>query len=247
MIMEALISGLKINYKILGEGRPFLILHGWGSKSDKWEKTAVFLSRKGFKTIIPDLPGFGKSEMAESAWTLDDYCDFVKKFAEFLKLDKFYLLGHSFGGAVSVKFCLKHSQKVEKLYLVASSCVRKKNIKKRILLAISKIFKVFSFIPLFRKAFYKFIVRKSDYIYTKGVMKETFLKIVKEDLSPFLSSVKTPAVIIWGDKDDVIPIEDIRIMNREIKNSKLIIIPDATHNVEQEMPDILAQKILENL
>jgi len=77
-----IIKGLKINYKTLGEGRPLLILHGWGSRSDNWQKVGDMLAQNGIKVIIPDLPGFGQSDKPPRAWNLDDYCDFVEEFVK---------------------------------------------------------------------------------------------------------------------------------------------------------------------
>lgn len=245
---ECAIKNIATRYKVFGEGKPFLILHGWGSKADSWDKTAEIISKEGFKVIVPDLPGFGETEKPESIWNLDDYCDFVKDFINFLKLEDFCLLGHSFGGSVAIKLSLKMN--VSKLFLVASSSIRKKNIKNNIFLAFSKIFKVFSFIPLYplaRKAFYKYIVKKSDYVYTEGSMKGTFLNIIREDLFPVLSSIKTPTVIIWGDKDNTTLLENAYLMHKEISNSKLVIIPGGTHDLERKMPRFLAEKIIDNL
>ena len=59
---QVLINNLKINYKIVGEGRPMLILHGWGSSSDRWVPVAELLAQRNIMAIIPDLPGFGKSQ-----------------------------------------------------------------------------------------------------------------------------------------------------------------------------------------
>ncbi|PIR71923.1 MAG: alpha/beta hydrolase, partial [Candidatus Nealsonbacteria bacterium CG10_big_fil_rev_8_21_14_0_10_36_24] len=87
-----IINGLKINYKIIGEGRPFLILHGWGSNFEKWQKVGELLVEKNLKVIIPDLPGFGESQKPTIAWNLDDYCNFVEEFVKILNLDKFFLL-----------------------------------------------------------------------------------------------------------------------------------------------------------
>ncbi|HOW12806.1 MAG TPA: alpha/beta hydrolase [Candidatus Pacearchaeota archaeon] len=244
------INNLNINVKIFGEGKIFLVLHGWGSKSDRWEKFGNILSNYGFKVIIPDLPGFGKSEKMKQAWSLDDYCFFVEDFANFLNIERFYLLGHSFGGSIAIKYSLKFSQRVEKLFLFAPSCIREKNLKKNFLKNISKIFNKFSFLPFynfFKKIFYKFIVRKSDYLLSEGVLKETYLKIINEDLSNSLSLINIPTIIIWGDKDDIVPLENGKIINQKIKNSKLVIIKNGDHNLEQTIPDILSQKILENL
>ena len=65
------IKGLKINYKTLGEGKPLLILHGWGSRGEKWQRVGELLAEKRLKVIIPDLPGFGRSLAPKSAWGLD--------------------------------------------------------------------------------------------------------------------------------------------------------------------------------
>jgi pimeloyl-ACP methyl ester carboxylesterase len=239
-----IIKGLKINYKILGEGKPFLILHGWGSGSDNWKKVGELLSAKGIKVIIPDLPGFGASDKPETAWNLDDYCDFVEDFIKILNLEKFSLLGHSFGGSLSVKCSLRFPQKIKKLFLVSAACFRRKSFKKRALFVIAKIFKAFSFIPFLRKAFYKFIVKRSDYPYTQGIMKDIYLKIIKADLSNLLEKIEVPAVIIWGEKDDITPLKQGRIINQKIKNSQLRIISNASHDLNIKNPEELVKEIL---
>ncbi|MEA3292985.1 MAG: alpha/beta hydrolase, partial [Patescibacteria group bacterium] len=108
------INGLKINYKIAGEGQLILILHGWGGSSDSWVEVIKILSNQGYKIICPDLPGFGKTQKPNYSWELGDYRNFVKKFIENLNLEKFYLLGHSFGGAIAVKFSSIFPEKTEK-------------------------------------------------------------------------------------------------------------------------------------
>jgi len=244
------VNNLRINYKIVGSGPTILILHGWGSNSEKWQKVGELLTEKKFKVIIPDLPGFGKTQELPDAWSLENYSDFVKEFVLALNLDKFYLLGHSFGGAVAIKFSLKSPRKIEKLFLVAAACIRKKTIKKWMLIRISKFLKIFSFLPFYplaRKAFYKFIVRDSEYQYQEGVMKKSFLKIINEDLSQVLISIKIPTIIIWGAKDDTTLIEDAYFMEKEIKNSKLVIISEGDHYLEQKKPEKLAEIILDFL
>ena len=245
------VKDLKINYKIFGQGRPLLILHGWGSKSDRWEKTAELLAEKDFFVVVPDLPGFGKSETLKEAWGMDNYVEWVKEFSEsFLELNNdFILLGHSFGGAISVKFAIKYAQKVSKLFLFGAATVRKRTIKKQVLGNISKFVKIFSFLPFYalaRKAFYKFVVGSYDYIKTEGVMKETFLKAT-ENLSEHLSFVKIPTVIIWGDKDETTPLEEAHLIHKKIENSKLEIIEGGDHNAEYKLPEIFSQKVLEHV
>ena len=249
---KIVVGDLKINYKTFGEGKPMLVLHGWPSSSDKWQKIGAILASKGFKIIIPDLPGFGKSQTPPAAWSLDNYVQWVYDFSEAVSglQNGFILAGHSFGGAVAAKFAIKYNQKVEKLFLVSAACVREKTETKSMLARGAKAVKVLSFFPgydLFRKAFYKFILKRSDYAYVSGVMKETYLKVISEDLSPKLFFIKAPTTIIWGDQDDYTPVQQAHLINKKIENSNLVIIENAGHALQIKQPDDLAQKILENL
>ena len=241
-----IIKGLKINYKTLGEGKPLLILHGWGSRSANWMKVVETLAENDIKVIIPDLPGFGQSDKPLKVWGLDDYCDFVEEFVRVLNLDKFYLLGHSFGGALAVKCSLRFPEKIDKLFLASAACFRKGSPKKRALYITSKIFKIFSFVPFARKAFYRFIV-KSDYPPVNGIIKEIYLKVIKEDLSDILSKIQIPTVIICGEEDRITPLNDAKIINQKIKDSKLEIIPNVGHDLNFKAPEKLAEVISKNL
>ena len=78
-------------------------------------------------------------------------------------------------------------------------------------------------------------------------MKQTYLNVIEEDLSFHLPFIKVPTVIIWGDKDELTPMEDGYFINRQIKNSKLVIIPGAGHCLNKEQPEILTEKVLENI
>ena len=247
--MEITINGVKTNYQTYGEGKPFLFLHGWGSNCERWVDVAEPISKNGYKVIVPDLPGFGKSDALSIPWNTNKYIDWIERFAKELNLGDFYLLGHSFGGALASKLAVKHAQEVGKLFLVSAACVRKNTAKKSWLKRISKTIRLLHFLPyygFFRKAVYKFVIRKSDYVYVDGLMKETYLNVVAEDLSFHLPFIKVPTVIIWGDKDEFTPLEDAYFINKQIKNSKLVIIPGAGHDLNRKQPEVLAEKVLEN-
>jgi len=248
--MEVNINGVKTNYISMGQGTPFIILHGWNSGSDRWVVEAEKIAEKGFQVIVPDLPGFGESSRLDTPWRVNDYLKWLEDFTAELKLQEFYLLGYSFGGAVAAKMTVKYPQRVQKLFLVASAVIRKKTAQKEASAGIAKFIKLFQFLPfypLFRKAVYKFIIRKSDYVYAEGIMKETYLNVISDDVSYKLSFIKVPTVIIWGDKDQSVPIEDAHIINRKIKNSKLVIIPGADHLLHKKMPELLAEKVIDNI
>jgi len=250
--MEITINGLKTNYQTFGNknDQPFLILHGWGSNSDRWSEVAEKIANKGYWVIVPDLPGFGKSDVLEIPWNTNKYIDWLEHFVKELNLKEFFLLGHSFGGALASKMAVKHPQDVKKLFLVSAACVRKKTTKKSFFRHISKLVKVFYFLPYYaflRKAVYKFIIRKSDYVYVEGIMKSTYLNVVAEDLSFHLAFIRVPTIIIWGDKDEYTPISEGYFIEKQIKKSKIIVIPGAAHDLNRKQPEIVAEKVLENI
>ena len=78
-------------------------------------------------------------------------------------------------------------------------------------------------------------------------MRETYLKIIEEDFSGVLSRIKAPTILIWGEKDEIIPLEHAHFIQKKIKNSKLIIIPEGIHAIERFLPDPLSQEIFKNL
>lgn len=247
---EITINNIKINYQTFGSGTSFLVLHGWGSNSERWRAVAEKIAESGYKVIVPDLPGFGESQQLDRPWSPNDYCAFIEKFSDAIGIKEFYLMGHSFGGAIAAKFAIKFPQRINKLFLVAAACVREKTVKKKAFGVLSKIVKIFKFIPyydFFKKVAYKFIIKKSDYLSVDGVMKETYLNVIADDLSQFSGFIKVPTVIIGGDKDDSTPVENAHLLNQKIKNSKLVIIPGADHLLHKKIPEVLAQKILENI
>ena len=241
------VQGLQVSYRTAGEGPAILILHGWGSRSDRWIRVMELLSDNKYSVIIPDLPGFGKSETPKSPWSMEDYYGFVKEFADRLGLKEFYLLGHSFGGGLALFYATKHPEKVKKLFLISAAIKRKKSLRKSIFKMLSRIGKVFSFLPfysLFKKAFYKYVVKKSDYPYQAGVMKGTYLKVIGQDLSPFLTEIRVPTIVLWGEKDDYISVKDAHFIAEHITDAKLVLVPEGDHDLERKMPEILTQKIL---
>ncbi len=267
---EIIIKNLKVAYKTFGPlshealagqgsgslpeegGKTMLILHGWPSKSERWQKVAEMVAEKGLTIIVPDLPGFGQSQEPLVAWNLDTYVEWVREFTEKIPAlqKEFYLAGHSFGGGLASKFTIKYNQRVEKLFLISAACIRQKTTTKKTAKHISKVVKVFSFLPfyeLFRKAVYKFILRRSDYAYVSGIMKETYLRVISDDLSQKLGFIKSPTIIIWGDKDTSTPIADAEFMHGKIPGSKLFVIPGADHALQIKVPEVLAQHIIENL
>lgn len=244
------INGIKTFIRIKGEGEPLLILHGWGARSESWLRVQDILS-KDFLVIVPDLPGFGKSDLPPKAWNLECYVEFIFALLRELNLQKFYLLGHSFGGNIAIKIAAIQPDKIKKLILVDAAAVRRpKSIFKRILGFFAGIISLFSFLPgykFLRKCFYRIVLRKTDYLQAAGIMKEVFKRVVSEDVRYYCSKIDVPTLIIWGKKDKITPLKEGLLINKLVPNSKIEIIDGAGHAPNLSHPEILAQIIKENL
>ena len=86
---------------------PILILHGWGSCAQNWQRVKDGLEGGGYRVYLSDLPGFGKGPALEKTWLTEDYVNWLNEYCEKNNLSQFFLIGHSFGGALAVKFSLK--------------------------------------------------------------------------------------------------------------------------------------------
>lgn len=226
-----------------------LILHGWGSCAKNWNQVKKILEISGYKVFLPDLPGFGQNPEPKNVWSIDNYVSWLEDYCEKENLSQIFVLGHSFGGAIAIKFTLKNTEKVKGLFLIAPALVRVKTFKKKIL---KKIAKIFYFLPKkIKKIIYQRII-KSDYPLEPGIMRETYLKIIKEDLSEVLHKIKTQTIIVWGEKDKITPIKEAYLIKNKIKNGpfwelskvKLEIIPNIGHNPHREAPEKLAGIII---
>jgi pimeloyl-ACP methyl ester carboxylesterase len=247
---KILINGLKINYKMAGEGEPLLILHGWGGSSDSWSKVQKILAGKGLKVIVPDFPGFGKSKTPPAVWGLREYSDFISDFTNALDLKKFFLLGHSFGGRIAVKFAIENENRIKGLILCDSAGIRPKpDLETRLIFWTARIGNAILTPKMFarfkdgiRNLFYVFL-RNRDYVKADGTMKEVIKKVLAEDLLPELPQVKNKTLLVWGEIDKLVPLKYGYIFKKKIAGSEMIVLPKIGHSPHLEAPRELAEII----
>ncbi len=213
-----------------------VFIHGWGVSSEIFKPLYYFLKDK-FNIYDLDLPGFGKTPIKKSM-TLKDYADFVYEFLKDNKIEQPIIIGHSFGGAVAVKFSLLNPNEISKLILVSASAVREPRRKIILLKKTADILK-----PLLPEKIRKFILKltrydKTDYAQIESPeLKETFKKVISEDLRPYFHLIKTPALVIWGENDKITPLGEGKTIAESIPGAKLSVIKNAGHFAFLEKPE----------
>lgn len=233
-------DALQINYERAGSGNPILFLHGWGTNLESFSCLFDPLAKSN-DVIAIDFPGFGKSTEPMTPWSLDDYTKMTLAFIKHLNLQNPTLIGHSFGGRVSIKLC--EALKLDKLILINSAGIKPKR-KSGYLLRVYgyKFFKAVASLPLLSFILkepleaYRELYSSSDYKQASVIMKQVLSKVVNEDLRERLHSIQVPVLLIWGDKDTSTPLEDAKLMEKMIPNAGLVVFEGAGHFSYQEQP-----------
>lgn len=242
------IDGIDVYYKTAGKGSPLLILHGWGVSSLSWIKPGEMIASDSREVIIIDLPGFGQTAEPKSVWGNKDYANFVVNFVQQIGLEKFDILGHSFGGGVALRIAAEHGRMVDRLILCDAAIVRKERlglrqkISKRLSKLGSKIISKTPLKPYFSKAAAA-LSGNYDYYKASPFMKRVFQKVVSEDLAFLLPQVDAPTLVVWGEKDQATPIEDAFMIAEAIRGSELKVITGAGHGPNKSQPQKLSMII----
>jgi pimeloyl-ACP methyl ester carboxylesterase len=246
---------IKIDNKLVfyqkagGLGQPALILHGWGENSERWKDFAKELASQGFQVIVPDLPGFGKSDPPpEAGWSVADYADWTQKFLQALRLKDFFLIGFSFGGRIAIKLAARQPSGLRSLVLIAAAGIIEKltwrQLAAKFLSQASSRFRVpsskFQVPALLRRALYR-LAGTRDYLQALGPMKATFKKVISEDLTLELSKIKAPTLLIWGKQDRLISLNSARLMQNLIPDSRLKIFKGQGHLLYRKLPKTAAR------
>jgi len=222
--MKLNIRNLEVNYIQYGEGKDVVLLHGWGQNIEMMMPLGNLLQNTNRITIL-DLPGFGESEEPKEAWTIYEYELFIEEVLQKLKIENPILIGHSFGGRLSIIYASKN--KVDKLILFGSPCVRtnqKESTKVKILKKMKKV-------PGMAKigdAMKKYIGSR-DYKNASSTMRKILVNTVNEDLSHCAKQIKAPTLLIWGDLDEEAPLEDAKKLESLINDAGLIVMNGCTH------------------
>ena len=118
--MKVIVNNLAIEYEDEGSGPVLLFLHGWQDSLHTFDAISDDL-KKNYRIIRLDLPGFGKSDLPKTVWSISDYVSFVNDFIKKINLSVYALVGHSFGGRIILKGSGQRKIESEKNILISSA------------------------------------------------------------------------------------------------------------------------------
>lgn len=216
---------IKINYIRYGKGKDTIVLlHGWGQNIEMMKMVADPFE-SDYDIVIIDLPGHGKSEEPKRVYTLYDFVDCVKSLLDSLNIKNPILIGHSFGGKISLLYASMYE--VKKLILFGSPF--KKEIQKLSLK--TKILKTAKKVPGLNKLeeFAKKHIGSTDYKNASPLMRQILVEHVNLDITDDVKKIKCPTLIIWGTLDDAVPVERAYELENLISDAGVVIYENCTH------------------
>ena len=224
--MKLKIMDVDLNYERYGKekGKSIVLLHGWGQNIEMMKPIGDRL-KKDYDIIIFDLPGFGLSSEPKIFWTCYDYVELIHKALEELKVENPIIIGHSFGGKLSLIYASKYQ--VEKLVCLASPFC--KEITKVTMKA--KVLKFMKKVPVINKLenFAKRHMGSTDYRNSSGVMRDILVGHVNLEVIEDVKKIKCPTLLIWGTKDEAVSIERGYQLEKLIKDAGIVVYEGCTH------------------
>jgi pimeloyl-ACP methyl ester carboxylesterase len=262
---------IQINYEIHGKGKSTIVfLHGFGTSVETWRDIQSPLSKENTLFFL-DLKGFGLSSKPDDGkYSLEDQAKIVLSFLKTHNLHDITLVGHSYGGAVSLFTYLKdrsgHNRSIiSRLVLIdAAAYVQELPYFIDVLRIPFINWVVLNLVPTHLTAgiilnylFYdennlseERITRYAEFLRQPGSY-NSFVECAKQivpsnpdSIATLIKTIAVPTLIIWGANDPAIPLEQGKRLHQDIRNSQLVVIPNCGHIPHEESPDESAAAIL---
>lgn len=228
--------------------RTILLVHGLGERGMAYWYSVIPHLAKNYHVIAFDLPGFGHSEKPSGRYTPTNYAKVVSSVVKSYARKNLTVIGHSMGGAVSIKYAANSPEKVKRLILVGVAGVLHKTafIKHSTELPSWNLNSV-SFLDTklaqFNDFSASFIERLSESAFSQGIENSDVawqliktshhlnaaFSLLSEDLTLSLANIEAQTFIIWGDEDNVAPLRTAKALNNSINGSRLAVIEGAAH------------------
>lgn len=248
-------DGTQIYFKDWGSGRPVVFSHGWPLCADAWDSQMLFLVQHGFRVIAHDRRGHGRSSQPSQGNDMDTYADDLAALMNALDLHEATLVGHSTGGGEVAHYIGRHGTKrVAKAVLIGAvppQMVKSATnpgglpmdvfdgIRKNVAENRSQFYKDLA-VPFFgfNRPQAKVSQGTIDAFWAQGMMGGVHGQYlcVKEfsevDYTEDLKKIDVPTLILHGDDDQIVPIDDsARLSAKIVKHAELKVIPGGSHGM----------------
>ena len=253
------VNGQPFPYLVGGAGEPLVLVHGFTADKDTWGAVARHLTSK-YTVIAPDLPGFGDAARdPHASYSLDVQVENLRAFLHSMRLTPVHLGGSSMGGGVVALYAAKYPQEVASLWLIdaaATGEVTRSDLMRHYdttgefpllvqtqaqqLAKLALVFGRRQYIP-HSLAYAMADEAKRDFDFHSQI-----LKTIRDDIpiEARYSALQTPALIVTGGQDRVVPPEAVHTLAKVFVHSQVKVMPGLGHIPMVEAPKAVANDYL---
>ncbi len=225
---EVPVLGLPVRYEVAGRGDPVVLVHGLSGSTRWWARNVPSLAEH-YRVYLVNLPGFGALRFSGPRFVLAEATSWLLAWMEAVGLESAHLVGHSMGGYLCLKVAARRPEAVRRLVLVDPAGMPSHRTMLGHLgpLLLSARYARPTFLPV--------LVRDALYAGPFTLLRAA-RDLLAEDVRGDLRRVGAPTLLVWGERDPLIPPSVGDVMRAEIPASRLLVIEGAGHNPMFDRP-----------
>ena len=271
------VAGRPVNVIELGpsEGEAVVFVHGLSGSWQNWLENLPHFAAAGFHCLAVDLPGFGASPMPASKITITRYAELLDELLGQLEIDAAMVVGNSMGGFIGAELAIRFPRRVERLVLVAAAGISVQKLRNDPGMALlhrldflvaahggwlASKSDAWARRRKLRRQLFAIVAAHPGLLPAplvaeslKGSGKPGFIPAV-EALTTYpiedrLTEIACPTLIVWGDKDKLVPVKDADVFESLIPDARKVVYRDTGHVAMLERPahfnDLVQRFLLE--
>lgn len=248
------VRSYRVHYFVGGRGRPLVLLHGLGARSQDWTPQLPTYVKQGFRVYAIDLLGCGKTDHPNIPYTIQQQVDLLRGFLDSVDIERADIAGWSMGGWIALRFALDHPNRVRRLVAMNSAGLSfETNLSPGIfepqtITDVKRLIEVLTPDPPRLPSFlYRAILRAMRG--NQEVIHRCVQSMMYEDslLDGKLHELRLPVLLIWGAHDELIPPSVGERMHEEISESELEIYPGCGHLAPVNCASRIVARVIEFL
>ena len=233
---EIQVGHVRVNYQVVGEGQPLILIHGLSGSSRWWIRNIPALAEH-YQVYLIDLPGFGNMRHFSQRFVLDEVAAGIVRWMKAVGIQKAHLVGHSMGGYICLWIAAHHADYVKRLVLVSPA-------------GIPRIRSLTGYVlPLLIAT--RYLTPNFFFILAYDALRAGPLTLLRaaqdlltKDIRDCLKDITAPTLLIWGENDSLVPPVLGNVLCQEIKNAHLILLKKAAHVGMYDQPEQFNANVL---
>lgn len=244
----------RVHYFVGGRGKPLLLIHGLGSRSEDWTPQIPFYAKNGYRVYAIDLLGCGRTDRPDIAYTMQQQAELVHGFLDALSLKQSDVAGWSMGGWVALELALEDPERIRRLVLMNSAGISFHTtltpdlFEPRTVYELKRMEEILTSQPRSLPGFFQQdilrVMRRNFPVIRRAL--ESMIRD-QDALEGRLAQLDLPVLIVWGKDDALIPSSTGSRMHRLISQSVLQLYDGCGHLAPAMCADRIVPKVLEFL